>query len=40
MSSTNQQYIKEAKVHMIVLYTLKAILSNQYFYIEPYVFIS
>lgn len=32
----NQQYIKEPKVHMIILHYIDAILKNPYFYLEPY----
>jgi hypothetical protein len=33
---TNKQYIKEAKVHMVILHYVDAILKNPYFYLEPY----
>ena len=33
---THKQYIKEAKVHMVILHYVDAILKNPYFYLEPY----
>lgn len=34
---SNKQYIKDPKVHMVILHYINAILNNSYFYLEPYV---
>ena len=35
-SLVNKQYISEAKVHMVILYYVDALLKNTFFYLEPY----
>jgi hypothetical protein len=32
----NKQYVKDPKVHMVILHYVEAILKNSYFYLEPY----
>lgn len=32
----NNQYIKDPRVHLLILHYIKSILKNQYFFLEPY----